>query len=432
MVKSLTLAAVIVPSVWAINTDGRLYSSFVSLSIELIGFPDWAETAPSTTTLTTPTASSCRHADPGAWQCIGPRFFDSYGAFPAGTLYSHNFNVATWNASGFHTLEATVPLACSALRGQLSLFEIGNEPDLYVGKRRDSNYDVHDYLADWANTTARFEHFLKQACPDMASEQQLHYMFPSVSSPVSRLRVPDMFAAAVGGSSSSIKRVTQVSVHNYMAGATQPGVTLQATLMNHTAVARSLAGHVAYAKSVEASDADYVIGEHNSLYGAGAAGLSDVFGAALWGVDFALQAAATGVVKRVHFTSLSARPTPRGPRPRHGRRSRRTTVKTLALGGRADLDSGYGAYVDGRLERLALLNLREWSRRRTGRSKRLSAAAACDKTGITFNGFAYEAETMDKPARVASRASNEQVKADKSGKLAIEVADSEAIVVLQK
>ena len=42
MVKSLALAAAIVPSTMAINTDGGLYSSFVSLSIELIGFPDWA------------------------------------------------------------------------------------------------------------------------------------------------------------------------------------------------------------------------------------------------------------------------------------------------------------------------------------------------------------------------------------------------------
>lgn len=42
MVKSVFVAAAMLPSAWAINTDGSLYSSFVSLSIELIGFPDWA------------------------------------------------------------------------------------------------------------------------------------------------------------------------------------------------------------------------------------------------------------------------------------------------------------------------------------------------------------------------------------------------------
>ncbi|OAQ96093.1 hypothetical protein LLEC1_04824 [Akanthomyces lecanii] len=410
MVKSLVLAVAIVPSVMAINTDGGLYSSFVSLSIELIGFPDWAGSRSNANeysnnlieslvsaqgspmvvrvggnsadraiydeTLTTPTASSCPKADPGAYQCIGPKFFDSYGAFPQGTLYSHNFNVATWNSSGFHTLEATVPLACNALRGQLALYEIGNEPDLYNGKRRDSDYNVHDYLADWTNTTGRFESYLQAACPDMV--KNLQYMFPSVSSPGSRLRVPDMYKAATGD---SLKHVTQVSVHNYMAGATQPGVTLQATLMNHTAVARSIAGHLAA-------------------------------GTFLANSSSALQ------------------------------------VKTLDLGGRADLDSGYGTYVEGRLERIAILNLREYdSSSGKGRGmkeyavkvepsshwtvKRLSAPGARDKTGVTFNGFAYEAETMGKPKRVDSRPSNEQLKANKCGKLVVKVADSEAVVLVQ-
>ncbi|XWW97012.1 hypothetical protein V2A60_004992 [Cordyceps javanica] len=504
MVKIFALAAAIVPSALAINTDGSLYSSFVSLSIELIGFPDWAGSKSTANeysnnlinglvsaqgspmvvrvggnsadraiydeTLETPTAGSCRNADPGAWQCIGPKFFDSYGAFPPGTLYSHNFNVATWNSSGFRTLEATVPLACNALRGQLALFEVGNEPDLYIGKRRGSDYNVRDYLDDWTNTTARFEHALQAACPDMV--QHLRYMFPSVSSPGSRLRVPDMFKAAAaaaaaagggGGGGDSIKRVAQVSVHNYMAGATQPGVTLQATLMNHTAVARSIAGHVSYARSI-AADADYVIGEHNSLYGGGAAGLSDVFGAALWGMDFALHAASTGVVKRVHFHQSVGSPyaawSPVAPRetkpPYYGKLAAGTflanssalRVRTLALGGRADLDSGYGAYVGGSLQRIAILNLREYDSsagKSRGRKeyavqvepssrwtvKRLSASGARDKTGVTFNGFAYEAKTAGRPERVSSRPSNEKVKADKTGRLAVEVADSEAVVIVQ-
>ncbi|KAJ6780290.1 hypothetical protein PWT90_07530 [Aphanocladium album] len=491
MVKSLALAAAIVPSALAINTDGSLYSSFVSLSIELIGFPDWAgsRAAPNEysnnlidalvaaqgspmvvrvggnsadraifdKTLTTPTASSCRNADPGAWQCIGPKFFDSYGAFPQGTLYSHNFNVATWNSSGFNTLEATVPLACNALRGHLALFEVGNEPDLYIGKRRESSYNVNDFVSDWTNTTQRFERYLQEACPDMA--ENLSYMFPSVSSPGSRLRVPDIYVSAAD----STKHVTQVSVHNYMAGATQPGVTLQATLMNHTAVERSIAGHVSYAKSISAN-ADYVIGEHNSLYGGGAAGLSDVFGAALWGMDFSLHAATTGIIKRVHFHQSIGSPyaawSPVSPQqtkpPFYGKLAANTflanssslQVKKLNVAGRADLDSAYGAYLDGNLERIAILNLREYDsgsgKRRDNQEynirvepssrwivKRLSAPGARDKTKITFNGFAYEAKTAGKPERMTSRPSNTQVTAGRSGQLVVRVSDSEAAVIVR-
>lgn len=43
-----------------------------------------------------------------------------------------------------------------------------------------------------------------------------------------------------------------------------------------------------------------VFGEHNSLYNQGKPGLSNSFGAALWGVDFNLYAASVGV-RRVHM-----------------------------------------------------------------------------------------------------------------------------------
>lgn len=42
MAKYIALAAAALPLALAINEDGRLYSSYVSLSIELIGFPSFA------------------------------------------------------------------------------------------------------------------------------------------------------------------------------------------------------------------------------------------------------------------------------------------------------------------------------------------------------------------------------------------------------
>lgn len=233
--------------------------------------------------------------------------------------------------------------------------------------------------------------------------------------------------------------------------------------MNHTAVARSIAGHVSYAKSVD-TGADYVIGEHNSLYGGGAVGLSDVFGAALWGMDFSLHAASTGIIKRVHFHQSSGSPyaawSPVSPQqtkpPYYGKLAADTflansswlQVRAIGLQGRADLDSGYGAYLDGHLERIAILNLREYDsdsgkcrpRKRyavdvepssSWVAKRLSGPGARDKSDITFNGFAYEPATMGKPLRMAGRPSDQLIKADQDGKLVIKVADSEAVVLVR-
>ena len=415
-------------------------------------------------TLSTSTSSSCPNADPTAWQCIGTSFFDSYGAFPAGTQYSHNFNLATWNSTGWATLKATVPLACKALRGQLSVWEVGNEPDLYLGSRRPSTYSASDYVTEWENQTSHFESYLLAACPDLASMPR--YMIPSPVIAGSKLNVADIFKDL---GSKLTANVSQVSVHNYMAGATQAGVTLQKTLMNHTAVKQSIGKHVSYAATAAAADGgnpDYIIGEHNSLYGGGAAGLSDVFGAALWAMDFSLYAASTGVIKRVHFHQSVGSPYaawwPNSPQqtkpPYYGKMAASTflagsnapgfIVTPFGFGSTssADLDVGYTVKVNGVVTRYAVLNLREYTGSGTRGSrkhniavdygstwvvKRLTAANAHSTSGVTFNGYAYEYATQGKPARVSSLPSDEVVKAV-NGQVPVTVADSEAIVLIKQ
>ena len=324
-------------------------------------------------TLVNATANSC-DADPEAIFCIGPSFFDSYGTFPAGTKYSHQFNLAANNNSGYATLEATAPMVCRALQGQLNVFEMGNEPDLYRGKWRPSDWTAAEYEADWANATSHLRTYLQGSCPDVAAT--LRFMAPSISSPGSALSAIDIF---MDGEDSQ-GTVSQVSVHNYMGGATQAGVSLQATLMNHTAVTNSIASHVRYAESLANIDADYILGEQNSLYGGGASGLSNVFGAALWVLEFSANAASTGIIKREHFhQSVGAAYSAWAPvvggappqtlPPYYGklaaatflRNSDQIQVKIIDLDGDQNVDSGYGAYESGDLIRIALLNLREYT-----------------------------------------------------------------------
>ncbi|KAM3506138.1 hypothetical protein MY10362_002524 [Beauveria mimosiformis] len=61
------------------------------------------------------------------WYYDEAEFFDSYGAFPSGTLYSHKLTLATRNSSGVQTLDARVPLACNALRGN-KVYAVKVEP----------------------------------------------------------------------------------------------------------------------------------------------------------------------------------------------------------------------------------------------------------------------------------------------------------------
>jgi hypothetical protein len=73
--------------------------------------------------------------------------------------------------------------------------------------------------------------------------------------------------------------------------------------MNHSNTVRSVDAHVTEYKKIQADDPDvppHIMGETNSLYNQGKPGLSNSFGAALWGVDFNLYCASVGI-RRVHM-----------------------------------------------------------------------------------------------------------------------------------
>lgn len=99
------------------------------------------------------------------------------------------------------------------------------------------------------------------------------------------------------------KIANDVGDDSYISGATSPGVTLQGTLMNHSMTKASVDAHIVEYNQVKAIDSaapPLIFGETNSLYNQGRPGLSNTFGAALWGVDFNLYSASVGF-KRVHM-----------------------------------------------------------------------------------------------------------------------------------
>ena len=62
--------------------------------------------------------------------------------------------------------------------------------------------------------------------------------------------------------------------------------------MNHSALIKAAHWPVDFANKMRNEGRFFVLGECNSIYGQGAVSVSDVFGAALWNVDFALYMAA--------------------------------------------------------------------------------------------------------------------------------------------
>lgn len=74
---------------------------------------------------------------------------------------------------------------------------------------------------------------------------------------------------------------------SYQASARDPGITLQAILMNHTATIESVGfltnvSDLLRAQASYPEDLPFILGEGNSIAGQGTPGLSNTFGAALW------------------------------------------------------------------------------------------------------------------------------------------------------
>lgn len=84
---------------------------------------------------------------------IGPSFFESYATWPD-TRYTHGFNLGRNSTTARQALLDSVPYACRALDdGRLLHWELGNEPDLYKtsaqGPVRPAWWNEQDYVDEW-------------------------------------------------------------------------------------------------------------------------------------------------------------------------------------------------------------------------------------------------------------------------------------------
>jgi hypothetical protein len=91
-------------------------------------------------------------------------------------------------------------------------------------------------------------------------------------------------------------RAKTFCIHQYFGAACGPvKPTLAGNLMNRTAMVANMAYHADSSAYSVSKGLPYVIGETNSIACQGLAGASDVFGAAVWSVDYALYAASLNV-----------------------------------------------------------------------------------------------------------------------------------------
>lgn len=244
--------------------------------------------------------------------------------------------------------------------------------------------------------------------------------------------------------------------------------------MNHTSNTQSASSFLAVRDELNYTGIPFILGEMNSLYNEGAPGLSNAFGAALWGVDFNLWCASQGI-KRTHmhqgvdyryasWQPVQTNKTTIGTKaPYYGNIAvsamlgdlTRNSVQIENIPMPSELESAYAAYVDGSLARIAVLNMREYNYTVNGTSsvpnpvprptqsytfqipsgssvvniQRLAANGSDAITGITWDGWSYNWELeQGKPVRLHNVTTGEQAKVQ-DGVFIVEVEDSSATII---
>lgn len=75
--------------------------------------------------------------------------------------------------------------------------------------------------------------------------------------------------------------------------------------MDHGNIVDKTQDHIDLNNFHRENDRKYIVGETNSISGQGSSGISDVFGSALWLVDYSLYLASQ-VFSRIEFTNPSS------------------------------------------------------------------------------------------------------------------------------
>lgn len=143
---------------------------------------------------------------------IGDAFFESYNTWP-GVKFSHGFNLAKGavSAEGWETLVRTTPLACRALsNNNLDVWEYGNEPNNFPtssqGPTRPKTWSAKDFTNEWLNGTREIKKQIRQHCPKLTDSG---FMAPSYDDRVSNLNATKVWGYGLDTSGS----VKWYSVH---------------------------------------------------------------------------------------------------------------------------------------------------------------------------------------------------------------------------
>jgi hypothetical protein len=234
----------------------------------------------------TPTSSEPEHpkireakGEPKAqYYPVPPEAIENLAAFLEATGWTCIYGIGMGTNTPERSAEEAAFVA-KTLGPRLKFFQIGNEVDLFGRHLRDPNtWSPKTYLDEW----------LTLARAIVARVPDARFGLPDVADKIEWLpAIADLWLAI-----ENPPHVITLSHHYYFGGpASNPDVTIANLLKSGARVQRMADTATLAARKMGLS---LRLTEGNTCYRGGKPGVSDVFGAALWSADYALQLAANG------------------------------------------------------------------------------------------------------------------------------------------
>ncbi|KAF8309021.1 glycoside hydrolase family 79 protein [Clavulina sp. PMI_390] len=400
-------------------------------------------------TTTTPNWTSITPYPEASYGQVSSRYYQLSKHMPAGTHMAWGLNLGSNNTENAVAQARAVKAAFSeggaahAAGIILDYYEVGNEPDyFYYQGYRTANYSFDDWVSEWSHMT--------QA------------VIKAVG--IKPFSTPSIFAGSFGASTHSATDgwspqhliaagvlngtlapyIKTVSGHHYFGSFCTGSGGLLAALMDKATIRANVTAFSPDVESLRAYGREFVYGETNSYACHGAPGVSDTAGAAIWTLDYVLQAASIGI-PRVYFhegvgykydliqpvtlyRDTETGETLKTPLAAHVQPQYYAAIIATSFIGSARCHKeiaeitvpdaevgGYAAYEDGVLKRAVFINNNAYLRNSTAARgsvsldlkfaesslskpnkievRRLEIQYADDKSGLKFGGRSYETST---------------------------------------
>jgi len=398
---------------------------------------------------------------------VGDGYYQLSKFLPRGTIMTWGVNLGADNVTNAVNMAKSIirAFSSSAVKAAgvtLDMIEIGNEADLYLGGFRPSNWTVQEYADDW----------LSLAGP-VANASGLHVggvTFQGASFAGTGFTPRELFNLGLLNTAPG-KLISTISQHRYSAAFCSGGDFPLISFMNKANVRSNLTLWTPDIDATHARGLRYILGETGSIACHGAPGVSNTAGAALWVIDYTLQAASLGITETFFHEGIGFKynfiqpialnrstidgsplnpPQPPTVQPSYYAGilintfiGRSGSAEIVELTVPDDNVSGYAAFEHGAFQRAVFVNLDAWLLNSEGTNstrpsvhidlsfssafgskltaKRLVIQHADDLAGLTFGGQSWE--TSD--ARPSGKVVEESVDPQKG----VDLRATEAILI---